>query len=81
LSGLAGLIKLVSSLEKRIITFSNLQPAQDDCLEWKMFLLDRLVTYTYQIDPDLMILGVLKMLRYTIDKGLTSEYHVSVYQI
>mmetsp|Transcript_8324 Transcript_8324/g.13779 ORF Transcript_8324/g.13779 Transcript_8324/m.13779 type:complete len:1123 (-) Transcript_8324:162-3530(-) len=70
---IVGLLRTEMALKKTTEKIPNLPVITDDLKKWTMYLLDNLVTYTYQNDPALLPLAILKGHRYTIRYGL-SEY-------
>ena len=65
----------MSSLDKHIDTLTSLDRVTDEQLDWTMYLLHRVATATQLMmrHIDLAILSILRMLRYTLDYGMTGK--------
>jgi predicted ATPase len=67
---LAGLIRVLATLESTTNKISTLKASRDEHKQWAMYLLDRLTNCTYQCDPELLPLSMMKGLRWTLKYGI-----------
>ena len=70
---LAGVFRAKKMCKRTIERIKQLPMIQDASKKWIMLLLDNLATYTYQNDPALLPLVILKSLYYTVRYGLTEH--------
>ena len=67
---LAGVFRTLSGVDRSISKIKHLGPISDPSKTWVPYLIDRLATFAYQTEPDLMPLAFLKGLRWTINNGI-----------
>jgi len=69
----AGVLRTAMSLRRALSVIPTLPAIEDENKRWVMSLLDLLVTYSWQGDPELLPLVMLKGYRWTLRYGI-SEY-------